>query len=53
MSTLFGSDSCILNILKLVNGKIDTLKQIVLFDEHSKDLEKLAEEMGIEILSYH
>lgn len=53
LSTLFGSEACLLNILRLVNGKIDSLRQIVLFDELSKDLEKLAEEMGIEILNYH
>jgi long-chain acyl-CoA synthetase len=32
ISTLFGSDACLSNILKLINGKIHTLKHIVLFD---------------------
>ena len=35
ISTLFGSDICLLNILKLVKGKVLTLKHIVSFDEIS------------------
>jgi long-subunit acyl-CoA synthetase (AMP-forming) len=53
ISTLFGSDICLLNILKLVKGKVLTLKHIVSFDEISKDLEDLAKDMGIETILYH
>ena len=53
ISTLFGSDICLLNILKLVKGKVLNLKHIVSFDEISKDLEDLAKDMGIETILYH
>ena len=53
IETLFGSEVCLLNILKLVNGKSDKIKHIVLYDDVSSDLQDLAKDMGIEIISYH
>ena len=53
ISTLFGSDFCLLNILRFNSGNANTLKHIVLFDQISKELEGLANELGIEIISYH
>ena len=53
ITTLFGSEVCLLNILKLVKGKIFTLKHVVSFDAISKDLEAQAKDMGIETILYH
>lgn len=50
---MFGSEVCLLNILKLVKGKIFTLKHVVSFDTISKDLEAQAKDMGIETILYH
>lgn len=53
IKTLFGSEVCLLNILKLVNGKSGNIRHIVLYDDVSSDLQVLAKDMGIEIISYH
>lgn len=53
MTTLFGSDLCLKNILKLIGGQIKHLKQIVCFDAPSDDLKELAQENNVLIFQYH
>jgi long-chain acyl-CoA synthetase len=54
MTTLFGSDVCLKNILKLVNGKSLNLKKMVTFDKVVSDqLKEAAEACKITLISYH
>ena len=55
MATLFGSNVCLVNVLKNIKkGENKFLKQIVNFDTESTDeLKELAESHNIKIISYH
>lgn len=54
MTTLFGSDVCLKNILKLISGKKTNLKQVVTFDKSISDqLKEAADTNKISIISYH
>ena len=54
MTTLFGSDVCLKNILKLIVGKSTNLKQVVSFDKSiSDELKQAADSTNVKIISYH
>ena len=54
MTTLFGSDVCLKNILKLVAGKSLNLKQVVTFDKTiTEDLKQASDTNNVKIISYH
>jgi long-chain acyl-CoA synthetase len=54
ITTMFGSDVCLKNIIKIITGKKTNLKQVVTFDKViSAPLKEAAETNKITIISYH
>ena len=54
MTTLFGSDICLGNILRAINNHATNLKQVITFDtEVSTTLKELADRAEVNIISFH
>jgi len=54
ITTLFGSDVCLTNILNLISGKQTNLKQVVCFDsEQSDKLKEISAKNGVKVIGYH
>ena len=55
MTTLFGSNVCLVNVLNNIEkGNNKYLKKVINFDRESTDqLRELAEQHGVTIVSYH
>jgi long-chain acyl-CoA synthetase len=53
MSTIFGSDVCLLNVLKSSKGHESNLKRVVCFDGPNQELIELTQSMNIELRYYH
>ena len=56
MATIFGSNKTLLSILAMVESYSNNehnLKNLVCFDNPSKDLFNLANELGLNIYDYH